>query len=173
MNVSLRPMLDADLPMLHDWLGRPHVLEWWGGGDPAPSLGEVIAQYQPRILATERVTPYIATQEGQAIGYAQSYVAMGCGDGWWEHETDPGVRGIDQFLAHDRHLGRGLGTQLVCALVRMLFENPAVTRIQTDPAPDNGRAIRCYEKAGFRRMGTIVTPDGPAIYMLRDRPLDG
>ena len=38
-----------------------------------------------------------------------------------------------------------------------------------DPAPTNLRAIRCYEKAGFRRLRTIVTPDGPAEYMVRDR----
>ena len=31
---------------------------------------------------------------GEPIGYAQSYVALGSGDGWWEEETDPGVRGI-------------------------------------------------------------------------------
>ena len=25
---------------------------------------------------------------GEPIGYAQSYVALGSGDGWWEEETD-------------------------------------------------------------------------------------
>ena len=35
-----------------------------------------------------------------------------------------------------------------------------------DPAPSNGRAIRAYEKAGFRHVAVIVTPDGPALLML-------
>jgi len=105
----------------------------------------------------------------EPVGYAQSYVALGSGDGWWEDETDPGVRGIDQSLARPELLGRGLGTELVTALVERLFADPAVSRIQTDPAPHNLRAIRCYEKAGFRRLRTIVTPDGPAEYMVRDR----
>ena len=39
---------------------------------------------------------------GELIGYAQSYVALGSGDGW-EEETDPGVRGIDQSLANVHH----------------------------------------------------------------------
>lgn len=47
-------------------------------------------------------------------------------------------------------LNKGLGTKLVCALVELLFLDPAVTKIQTDPAPNNHRAIRCYEKAGLR-----------------------
>ena len=66
-------------------------------------------------------------------------------------------------------MGQGLGTLLVRALVARLFEDPAVTRIQTDPAPDNLRAIRCYEKAGFAALRTIDTPDGPALYMVQTR----
>ncbi|MBY9949081.1 GNAT family N-acetyltransferase, partial [Pseudomonas aeruginosa] len=23
-------MTERDLPMLHDWLNRPHIVEWWG-----------------------------------------------------------------------------------------------------------------------------------------------
>lgn len=163
-------MTEDDLPMLHDWLNRPHVVEWWGGEAARPSLAEVREQYLPRVMAEESVTPYIAMLGTEPIGYAQSYVAMGSGGGWWEGETDPGVRGIDQSLANAEQLGKGLGTQLVRALVELLFADPAVTKIQTDPDPRNLRAIRCYEKAGFVRRGIITTPDGPAVYMVRARP---
>lgn len=79
------------------------------------------------------------------------------------------MRGIDQSLADPARLGRGLGTQLVTALVERLFADPAVSRIQTDASPANLRAIRCDEKAGFRRRRNIVAPDGPAVYMVRER----
>ena len=115
------------------------------------------------------MTPYIAMLDDEPIGYAQTYVALGSGDGWWEDETDPGVRGIDQSLANPLQLGKGLGTKLVLALVEMLFKDPEVTKIQTDPAPHNLRAIRCYEKAGFVRQEIIATPDGPAVYMVQTR----
>ena len=55
----------------------------------------------------------------------------------------------------------------------MLFENPQVTRIQTDPDPRNARAIRrngCYEKAGFRAVEEVQTPDGVALLMVCERP---
>lgn len=106
---------------------------------------------------------------GEPIGYAQCYVVLGSGDGWWEDETDPGVRGIDQFLANPTQLNKGLGTKLVRALAERLFADPAVTKIQTDPAPDNYRAIRCYEKAGFVQQKLITTPDGQAVYMVLTR----
>lgn len=83
--------------------------------------------------------------------------------------TDPGVRGIDQFLAHGEDLGWGLGTQMVEALVELLFRDPAVTLIQTDPDPGNHRAIRSYERAGFRAVELVTTPDGPALYMVGAR----
>lgn len=162
-------MEEGDLPMLHEWLNRPHIVEWWGGEEARPSLADVYEQYLPKVLAEKNVTPYIAMLGKEPIGYAQSYIALGSGDGWWEDETDAGVRGIDQSLSNPEHLGRGLGTKLVLALVQRLFSDPLVTKIQTDPSPRNLRAIRCYEKAGFRQVRRIVTPDGPAVYMLQHR----
>lgn len=166
--VSLRLMTEHDLTMLHEWLNRPHIVEWWGG--ERPSLDEVRAHYRPRVMAEENVTPYIGLLDGVPFAYAQTYVAAGSGGGWWEDVVDPGVRGIDQSIADPALLGIGLGTRLVRALVDLLFQDPQVTQVQTDPAPHNLRAIRCYEKAGFRSVGEIVTPDGPALYMLQQRP---
>jgi aminoglycoside 6'-N-acetyltransferase-1b/aminoglycoside 6'-N-acetyltransferase-2 len=167
--VTLRLMTERDLPMLHEWLNRPHIVEWWGGAEERPTLDEVLEHYLPRVLAEGAVTSYIAMLGEEPIGYAQSYVALGSGDGWWEDETDPGVRGIDQSLANPTQLNKGLGTKLVRALVERLFSDAAVTKIQTDPAPNNHRAIRCYEKAGFVRQKVVTTPDGPAVYMVQTR----
>lgn len=141
-----------------------------GGGDTQrPSLDEVLEHYLPGVLAAESVTPYIAMLGEEPIGYAQSYIALGSGDGWWKDETDPGVRGIDQSLANPTQLSKGLGTKLVRAIVELLFSDPAVTKIQTDPSPKNLRAIRCYEKSGFVKLKIVTTPDGPAVYMVQTR----
>ena len=164
--ITFRPLTVADLPLLHDWLSRPHVVEWW---EPARSLAEIEEEYVPVIAGETDVRAYVALAGGEPIGYIQSYVAMDSGDGWWLDERDPGVRGIDQFLANADQLGRGLGTAMVRAFVRQLFADPAVTRIQTDPSPDNRRAIRCYEKAGFRAVGEVETPDGLALLMICER----
>jgi aminoglycoside 6'-N-acetyltransferase Ib len=167
--VSLRLMTAQDLPMLYEWLNRPHIYEWWGGEESRPTFKEVQDQYNPDVLRKESVTPYIAIFENEPIGYAQSYVALGSGGGWWEDESDPGVRGIDQSLANPAQLNRGLGRQLVCALVEHLFADPTVTKIQTDPAPNNLRAISCYKNAGFIPEKEVITPDGPALYMIQTR----
>jgi aminoglycoside 6'-N-acetyltransferase-1b len=167
--IVFRAMRDADLPVFHEWIRRPHVREWWGGDDALVSLDEIRARYSSRSLALDNVHAYFALMGKRPIGWAQWYVALGAGGGWWEDETDPGVRGIDQFLCDATTLGQGLGTRMVRAFVSMLFADSEVTRIQTDPSPDNARAIRCYAKAGFREARRIVTPDGPALLMIHER----
>lgn len=163
---SFRPLQLTDLPMLHEWQSRPHWVEWWG---QAPTMAEVEAEYIPWITNPSKVQPQIALLDGKPFGYIQSYVAMDSGGGWWEDETDPGVRGIDQSIADATQLGRGLGTAMVKAWVAKLFTDPQVTHIQTDPDPRNARAIRCYEKAGFRAAGEVQTPDGTALLMICKR----
>jgi RimJ/RimL family protein N-acetyltransferase len=102
--------------------------------------------------------------------FVQSYVVMGSGGGWWEDETDPGARGIDQFLANASNSGQGLGSAMVRAFVEQLFKNPRVTTVQTDPSPwDNERAIRCYRRAVFVALREVSTPDGPALLMRTER----
>lgn len=164
--LTFRPMQPADMSTLHEWLCRPHVAEWW---QPTPSWRELEEEYAEHFAGVSGVKPYFAIAGGAPLGYIQSYTAMGSGDGWWTDERDPGVRGIDQFLANVGDLGRGLGTMMVREFVDQLFADPAVTRVQTDPSPGNHRAIRCYEKAGFRAVREIDTPDGRALLMVVER----
>jgi RimJ/RimL family protein N-acetyltransferase len=166
--VTFRPLATGDLPLLHEWLSRPHVAEWWG--EP-PSLADVESEYAPAIAGGVPQQCYLALAGGEPIGFIQSYTpALFHDEGWWLDEHDLGVRGIDQFLADPDQLGRGLGTAMVHTFVARLFADPSVTRVQTDPAPENGRAIRCYEKAGFHAVGELDTPDGRALLMYCDRP---
>jgi RimJ/RimL family protein N-acetyltransferase len=167
-DITFRPLTPGDLPLFHAWLSRPHVAEWWG---EIPSLAELEREYGPVIAGTEPMRCYFALVGSEPIGFVQWYTPAELHhDGWWLDEHDPGVRGIDQFLANGEQLGRGLGTAMVRSFVELLFADPSVTRIQTDPSPDNPRAIRCYEKVGFRAARELDTPDGRALLMYLDRP---
>jgi RimJ/RimL family protein N-acetyltransferase len=165
--ITFTPIAEHHLSLLREWLARPHAAEWWS---PLPSLEELHADY---IAAEDGTRAYIATLEGEPIGFIQCYVVMGSGGGWWPDETDPGARGIDQFLCDPARLGQGLGRAMVRQFVDGLFEDPQVTVVQTDPSPDNLRAIRCYQHAGFSIEGDVMTPDGPAVLMRRRRTEPG
>jgi len=164
--ISFRSLLRADMPMLHDWLCRPHVSRWW---ERPASAATVERDYLPLTDEASATRGYIASLDGRPIGFVQSYVVRGCGDGWWEQESDPGARGIDQFLAHSEDLGRGLGSAMIRAFVERLFLDAAVSKVQADPAPENERAIRSYARAGFVAQGEVMTADGVALLMVRRR----
>ena len=158
------PLEERHLALLAEWLTRPQVAVWWGDAETIDALR---ADY---IENTDATRAYIAMLDGVPVGFMQCYVVMGSGGGWWEDETDSGARGIDQFLADADRLGQGLGRAMVRAFVEQLFVDPSVTVVQTDPHPSNLRAIRCYEAAGFVRVGIVQTPDGDALLMRCARP---
>ncbi|MEP6836339.1 MAG: GNAT family N-acetyltransferase [Gemmatimonas sp.] len=166
---NFRPLAASDMLLFHEWLTRPHVEEWWGAAD---AMAEVAEFYAASITQTVPHWCYIAELNGEPTGFIQSYTpAAFHEEGWWLDERDPSVRGIDQFLGNPHQLGQGLGSAMVRAFIEKVFRDDAtVTRIQTDPSPDNARAIRCYEKAGFRAHGEVETPDGRALLMYCDRP---
>lgn len=163
---DFRPLGHEDLPLHHEWLNRPHVAEWW---DDRLTIAHVEEDFG-REIGSPVIRHHLAHLDGVPVGFIQDYTVKGADPEWWVDETDPGARGIDQFLANAEQLGKGLGSRMVREFVARLFSDPAVTKVQVDPSPDNARAIRAYEKAGFRREGIVETPDGPALLMLARRP---
>jgi aminoglycoside 6'-N-acetyltransferase len=151
-----RPLAAVDLPLIEQWLNRPHVSEWWG--DPVRGLTTIVQH-----LRDPAIELYMVSCGNVPIGYQQS---------WDPHaETDHplrdqpvGTRGIDQFIGEPDFIGRGHGSAFVRIFVERLFATGA-PRVVTDPNPRNGRAIRAYEKAGFHPMGRRVTLSGEALLM--------
>ena len=158
---SFRPLQEIDLPMLREWLLRPHIAEWWGSAESISELREDYAHAGEQ----NATRAYIGYLGASPMSFIQTYVVMGSGDGWWEEEADPGARGTDQFLAEPSQLGKGLGSSMIRAFLEQLFSDPVVTVVQTDPHPTNLRAIHAYSRAGFREVGPVDTPDGAALLM--------
>lgn len=103
------------------------------------------------------------------IGYIQAYVAKtdDPNDEWWP-DAEEGTVGVDQFIGEADLLGQGYGSAFVKDFTDKLLARDDVKKVQTDPDPTNARAIRAYEKAGFVAVEGIVTPDGPALLMIKE-----
>jgi aminoglycoside 6'-N-acetyltransferase len=73
---------------------------------------------------------------------------------WEENELKYRHAGIDLFI--DPQLqGRGIGSEAVAQVVRLLLDERGHHRITIDPALANAAAIRAYEKAGFKPVGVM------------------
>lgn len=167
LSIQFHRLQPKDLQLIHHWLNQAHVSEWW---ETSSSYTVVEEEFLPLTDPNATTCGYLAWFNAEPIGFIQSYMVKDSGGGWWEEETDPGARGIDQFLGNAQQLNQGLGTAMVQAFTELLFTDPTVTKIQTDPSPNNARAIRCYSKAGFVAVRPVMTPDGLSLLMLKQRP---
>ena len=104
-SVTLRLMTEHDLAMLYEWLNRSHIVEWCGE-EARPTLADVQEQYLPSVLEARVRHSIHCNAEWRADWVCPVVRCSGSGDGWWEEETDPGVRGIDQSLANASQLGK-------------------------------------------------------------------
>jgi aminoglycoside 6'-N-acetyltransferase len=154
---TFRPVSHADLDLLRRWRARPHVVEYWGPAE-VEDPGEM--------LADARVAMWIVEHCGRPFAYAQDYSPHD----WDRHpfaHLPPGSRGIDQYIGEADMLGLGHGSAFVRAHCDRLLAAGAPA-IGTDPHPDNKRAIRAYEKAGFAVVdGPLDTRWGRALLMER------
>ena len=71
--------------------------------------------------------------------------------------------GLDLFLTTSRQ-GQGIGPEAIRLVARWLIDERGHHRLTIDPAAANERAIRAYEKLGFKRVGIMRQyergPDG-------------
>ena len=135
-SVCLRPIVAEDVAELARILTLPDVARWWPHYDETRVCRELVHNTD--------ITVYTVTRsDGRVIGCVQ-----------YHEEPAPDYRHatIDVFLDPAVH-GRGLGADTLRTIVRHLFHDRGHHRLAIDPAAHNERAIRTYERVGFRRVG--------------------
>ena len=158
-----RPVTEADLPMLRRWLVEPHLAEWWGDAD------EAVAEIAEAIDSVD-TEPLIVELDRRPIAYVQSYDPH-LEDNHPYQDQPFGTLGVDLSIGPAELVGIGHGSAILRRFSDLLFEE-GCPRVIIDPDPGNVRAIRAYEKAGFRAFDQRITVYGPALMMARDAEKD-
>lgn len=143
--------LEADnIQDLCRWLSDPAVLMYYEGRD-RPLDPETARQH----YLTKRgdpVTGCIVEWNVRPIGFAQFYPLDATEKRAFGYAPTEAVFGMDQFIGEPAYWNRGIGTRLVTAMVEYLSTALEAGRVVVDPRTENPRAIRCYEKSGFRKL---------------------
>ena len=141
--VELKPVEREDLPRYVAWFNDPDVMRYFGRYEPW-SLAQEEDWYETQRQRAD-VRNYAVYYEGQHIGGA-GYSAI-----------DGRARSAEVGLLIGRKdlWNRGLGADIMGALVRFGFEQMNLHRIYLRVFSDNVPAIRCYEKVGFRHEGRL------------------
>jgi RimJ/RimL family protein N-acetyltransferase len=145
------------LPLLHDWLQRPHVHEWW---NEHSTLDEVADHYGPSIDGGDPTDHYVVLLDERPIGFVETYLIADHSE--WELTigAEPGAVGVDLFIAEPELTGKGLGTQLLQQFVgEVALARPGATHCLADPDVANAASLRAFEKAGFRVVREFVDPE--------------
>jgi aminoglycoside 6'-N-acetyltransferase len=136
--VVLRPLDEEDVVRIVELGADPEVERWWRGLTHEHVLEKALGQ-------DEGMAVFAILVDGEVAGMIQYYEEL---DEEYRHA------GIDLFLGTPYH-DRGLGTDAVRTMVRHLINDRGHRRLTIDPAAHNERAIRCYEKVGFERVGIL------------------
>ncbi len=154
---AFRPMSAADLVLMHRWFAAPHVAQWWHD----PEAFEFVSSD----LDHPDMAQFIVASEDRPFAYLQCYRMSAWHDGFGQQPK--GTRGLDQFIGEADMIGHGHGAGFIRSFTERLLA-AGTPRVVVDPNPQNPRAIRTYEKAGFVRDRLVDTPDGVALLMVRD-----
>ena len=172
LEISFRPLQQSDLPLLAEWLRRPHVAQWWREPSDLPA---VEATYGPMVDRSDPTEGFIAVGqghgqlregqpgEGQPFAFLQRYrlddnlewqraiaVALAQGD----VQVSGRSAGIDYLIGDQTMTGRGLGRKMIAAFVDLLWDRyPDTTAVVVAVDQGNEASWRALEGAGFLRPG--------------------
>jgi len=150
LSIELHPFTHDDMDRLISWIPSSRFLRQWAGAiftyplnheqlrrHLAGSVGE-----NPALLVYKAVSP----EYGGSVGHGEI--------GGIDRENHSAR--IGRILVGPPELrGKGVGDQIVRALLRIAFEELSLHRVDVLAFDFNHPAIRCYERIGFRKEGLL------------------
>lgn len=149
-HVSVRYVVEGDASIISKWLTDPKVLQYYEGRDNPQSVEMVLNHFIHNSNSHEKRC--LIEFDDVPIGYIQMYPV----DSEWKtlygYEASQNVWGMDQFIGEPAYWEKGIGTKLVQSAITYIMENTGAEAIAMDPKVNNERAIKCYEKCGFKKV---------------------
>jgi len=146
--IRIRDFAESDLPLMLKWLTDDRVLEYYEGRDVRFTMDTLAAHFLAEIPDGFRM---IIEYGDQPVGYAQAYQLR---EEMFEEYDYPDngkvVYAMDQFIGEPDYWNRGIGSSFLQMMASYLKTSKGAACILLDPHKTNCRAVRAYEKAGFR-----------------------
>jgi RimJ/RimL family protein N-acetyltransferase len=158
--VVLRPLTEADWPLLLPWYNDPAILVTAEVDDIAGySLADLQSVY--RSIA-QHAYCFVIEHAGVAVG--------GC---WLQQMNLPRILQrypdvdcwrVDLVIGNRAYQGRGLGTEAIKLLTTFAFAQERADSVWgCDIAEDNPASLRAFARAGFQVMAAVAQPPGGKV----------
>ena len=146
--VTLRPATDDDRRDIYTWLVASDVTPSMMGPPtypdvPIPTWDDFCGDYAPHFFDGSRpdyACSFVIEVDGKSVGHI-NYDGL---------DSARSIAELDIWMRSQACCGHGYGTDAMVVLIRHLQEHFAVAKFIVRPSHRNQRAIRAYEKAGFR-----------------------
>ncbi|HEY9736745.1 MAG TPA: GNAT family N-acetyltransferase [Trichocoleus sp.] len=163
--IAFRPVqLEADLPLIHNWMNQPHVVPFWKLDLPV----EQMRSHLQKALADTHQTLYIGLLDGVPMSYWEAYWAADdiVAKHYPAHPTD---QGIHLLIGPPDFLGKGYALPLLRVMTQFQFQQLETQKIVAEPDIRNHKMIHVFERCGFEFQKAIDLPDKTAALLFCDR----
>ena len=149
-SIELLPFTASDIDRLIGWVLSPRFLLQWAG--PAYQYPLDTVQIKRQLAATAGANPLhrmykaVNSKTGQTAGHGE------IGNISFQNRSATLMRIL---VGSPKHRGQGIGEKIVQALLKIGFGEMSLHRMELRVYDFNKDAIRCYEKAGFKKEGLL------------------
>ncbi|MEQ8936862.1 MAG: GNAT family N-acetyltransferase [Amphiplicatus sp.] len=112
---------------------------------------------------------WIAEASGRAVGVLIDIDPAREESHYWG-DCGPGLRAFDIWIGEAEARGRGVGAEIMRQALAAAFADAAVEAVVIDPLASNERAIRFYERIGFKQIERRRFGADDCLVMRLDRP---
>jgi ribosomal protein S18 acetylase RimI-like enzyme len=174
MKITFIPLTESHFPLLLEWLEKPHVKAWWDP-DVRWTLAFIQEKYSDYVKGykldngiPKPIKAYIICFDDNLIGYVQIYNAYDFPRSTPLSGLPKNLGAFDIFIGDEKYLSLNIGSKAITKFFNLYAHQ--YSHIFVNPDTGNTAAIKCYEKAGFRRLPE--QKDDSEVWMLWENKIN-
>jgi diamine N-acetyltransferase len=159
--IELRPMTKDDLLIFYKWATQSDATPFWYGnlyGDKIPTYEEFTKDWKHYFFngtKPDKGRCFIIVVNNKIIGQVN----------YNEIDRNTNSVELDIIIAENIDTGKGYGSDALRTLCSYLFEEMNIQECTIDAISKNPRAIRAYQKAGFKIKDTFMKNNIDWVHM--------
>jgi UDP-4-amino-4,6-dideoxy-N-acetyl-beta-L-altrosamine N-acetyltransferase len=143
--IRIRGVEHVDLPTLVSWRNDPRVYQYFYEHEPLSMVMQKAWFEKLLTRSDERLWIAELIQDACPVGtIGLSHID------WRSRKAE-----LARVLVSPAYRGNGLGSELVCLVLRYCFEHLNLNRLYLDTLADNRRAVDLYAHLGFTQEGIL------------------
>lgn len=142
--IKLRILKDTDIDLFRKWLYTEHVALWYH--EPLDWINEI----EKRDSEFNWLNHYIVEYDNKPIGFCQYYEYFNSCETWHGDIDVKGTYSIDYMIGEANYLGKGLGKEIIRALILIIEQHNNAERIIVQPEQENKASCGALLSCGFQ-----------------------